>query len=68
MGLVTEEYITESSFGTPLAKSGAYYAAAIAMEYDINAEAMLRAEGLHSEDEVHQHKENKLQLIFTCHY
>ncbi len=68
MGLVQEEYTSENGFGIPLNKLGAYYAAAVGMEYDFGKNALLMAEGIRSEDEVLQRSESKLKLTYTYSY
>jgi|LGOV01.1.fsa_nt_gb hypothetical protein len=68
MGLVQEEYTSENGFGIPLNKIGAYYAAAAGMEYDLSSREMLLAEGIRSEDQVHQRSESKVQLTYTYTY
>jgi len=68
MGFVSEEYTTDNGFGVPLNKMGAYYAAAVGMEYDMSNSEMLLAEGIHSEDQVHQRTQSKVQLTYTYTY
>ena len=68
MGLINEAYTTDNGFGVPLNEVGAYYAAAVGMEYDLNKEAILVAEALHAEDEVYQRSESKVQLTYTYNY
>ena len=68
MGIVSEEYATDNGFGTPLNEIGAYYAAAVGMEYDLNKQAMLMAEGTLSEDQVNQLSESKVKLTYTYAY
>ena len=68
MGVVSEEYVTENGFGVPLNKIGAYYAAAVGMEYDMSKSEILLAEGIHSEDRVNHRSESKIQLTYTYAY
>ncbi len=68
MGLVQEDYATDNGFGIPLNKIGAYYAAAVGMEYDLSNKEMLLAEGIRSEDQVHRRSESKIQLTYTYTY
>ena len=68
MGFVSEEYTTDNGFGIPLNKMGTYYAAAVGMEYDMSKKEILLAEGLHSEDQVHQRVESRVQLTYTYTY
>ena len=68
MGLVSEEHTAENGFGIPLNKIGAYYAAAVGMEYDMSKKEILLAEGIHSEDQVHQRTESKVKLTYTYTY
>ena len=68
MGLVSEAYETTNGFGIPLNKIGAYYAAAVGMEYKMDEGTMLLAEGIRSEDQVLQRSESKVQLTYTYNY
>lgn len=68
MGLVNEAYTTDNGFGIPLQEIGAYYAATVGMEYDVNKEAVLVAEALRAEDEVYQRSESKVQFTYTYSY
>ena len=68
MGVVSEGYATNNGFGVPLNKIGAYYAAAVGMEYDMSKREMLLAEGVRSDDQVHQRSESKVQLTYTYTY
>ncbi len=68
MGLVSEEYTTENGFGMPLDKIGTYYAAAVGMEYGMSKKESLLAEGIHSQDQVHQRTDSSVQLTYTYTY
>lgn len=68
MGFVQEEYTNDSGFGIPLNDIGAYYAAAVGMEYNLSNKEILLAEGVRSEDQVHQRSESKVQLTYTYTY
>jgi len=68
MGFISEEYTSDNGFGVPLNKIGAYYAAAVGMEYDLSHREMLLAEGVRSQDNVHQRSESKVQLTYTYTY
>jgi len=68
MGFVQEEYTNDSGFGIPLNEVGAYYAAAVGMEYNLSHKELLLAEGVRYEDQVHQRSESKVQLTYTYTY
>ncbi len=68
MGLVQEDYSTENGFGIPLNKVGAYYAAAVGMQYDMSKTSLLLAEGSRSEDHANSRSESKLQLTYNYNY
>ncbi len=68
MGVVQENYTSENGFGIPLNKVGAYYAAAVGMEYAFSKHEMLLAESIHSEDQVHQRTDSRVQLTYTYTY
>lgn len=68
MGLVSEKYNNENGFGIPVNEMGAYYAAAVGMEYDLDKQAIIVAEAQHSKDEVYSRSESKLQLTYTYSY
>ncbi|MGB5965599.1 MAG: hypothetical protein WBF77_12795 [Sulfurimonadaceae bacterium] len=68
MGLVQEEFTSDNGFGIPLNKIGAYYAAAVGMEYDLSNRESLLAEGSRSEDHAHSRYESKLQLNYTYNF
>lgn len=68
MGVIQENYTSNNGFGIPLNKIGAYYAAAVGMEYKFSEREMLLAEGVHSEDQVHQRTDSSVQLTYTYSY
>jgi len=68
MGIIREEHAADNGFGIPLNEIGAYYAAAVGMEYDLNTQAILMAEGTLAEDHVHQLSESKVKLTYTYTY
>jgi len=68
MGLVSETYEKENGFGMPINEIGAYYAAAVGMEYDLSKKAIILAEAVRSKDEIYKHHESKLQLTYTYNY
>jgi len=68
MGLVSEEHGGENVFGIPLNKVGAYYAAAVGLQYDMGESGIMLAEGVRSEDQVHSRSESKLRLSFNYTY
>ena len=68
MGIISEEYASDNGFGTPLNEMGAYYAAAVGMEYDLDKQAILMAEGTLSEDQVNHLSESKVKLTYTYTY
>ncbi len=68
MGFVSEEYTSDTGFGVPLNKIGAYYAAAVGMEYDMSNKETLLAEGVRSQDHVHQRTESRVQLTYNYTY
>jgi hypothetical protein len=68
MGLVSEEHNGEDVFGIPLNKVGAYYAAAVGLQYDMSDSGTVLAEGVRSEDQVHSRSESKLRLSFNYTY
>lgn len=68
MGVVSEEYTAENGFGIPLNRIGAYYAAAVGMEYTMGSNEMLLAEGMRAEDQHLGRTENRLQLTYTYSY
>ena len=68
MGLVSEEYTANNGLGIPLNKIGAYYAAAVGMEYTMGSNEMLLAEGIQSEDQLLGRSESRLQLTYTYSY
>jgi hypothetical protein len=68
MGFVSEEYENENGFGIPINEVGAYYAAAVGMEYDLSNKAIILAEAVRSKDEAYKRHESKLQLTYTYNY
>jgi len=68
MGVVSEEYTSDNGFGIPLNEMGTYFAAAVGMKYDLNEQAILLAEGLHSEDHLSKLTESKVKLTYTYNY
>lgn len=68
MGLIQEEYTSENGFGIPLNKVGAYYAAAVGLEYNMGKSEMVMVEGVRSEDHVQSRYESKLKLTYTYNY
>jgi len=68
MGFVSEEYATDNGFGIPLNEISAYYAAAVGMEYNLNEQAILMAEGTLGEDQVNHLSESKVKLTYTYTY
>ena len=68
MGFVQENHTSENGFGIPLNKIGAYYAAAVGMEYSFSKHEMLLAEGVHSDDQVHRRTDSRVQLTYTYTY
>ena len=68
MGIVSEEYASDNGFGMPLNEMGTYFAAAVGMEYDLNEQAILMAEGTHAEDHLNKLTESKVKLTYTYTY
>ncbi len=68
VGVVSEEFTNDDGFGIPLHEIGAFYAATVGMEYDLNKQSILVAEALRSEDQVYQRRQSKLQLTYTYNY
>jgi len=68
MGVVSEEYASDNGFGIPLNEMGTYFAAAVGMEYDLNEQAILLAEGIHAEDHLSHSTESKVKLTYTYTY
>jgi hypothetical protein len=68
MGLLSEEHYGEDVFGIPLNKVGAYYAAAVGLQYDTSKSGMVLAEGVRSQDLLHSRSDSKLRLSFNYTY
>jgi len=68
MGLVSEEHNGEDVFGIPLNRVGAYYAAAVGLQYDMSESGTVLAEGVRSQDHVHSRSESRLRLSFNYNY
>ena len=68
VGIISEEFTNDNGFGIPLNEMGAFYAATVGMEYDLDKQSILIAEALRSEDQVYQRTQSKLQLTYTYNY
>ncbi len=68
LGVVSEEFNSDNGFGLPLSEMGTYFAAAVGMEYDLNDQAILMAEGTRSEDHLNKLTESKVKLTYTYTY
>ena len=68
IGVVSENFTNDNGFGVPLNEIGAFYAATVGMEYDLNQQSILVAEALRSEDKTYQRTQSKLQLTYTYNY
>ena len=68
LGVISEEHTSDNGFGIPLNEMGTYFSAAVGMEYDLNEQAILMAEGIHSENHANKFTESKMKLTYTYTY